>query len=1055
MRKPLVAFARATALILATLVLLLWGPAISAAMTQAEPSGRTSVMEAYGKLPLSFEANQGQTDAQVSFLARGRGYALFLTANEAVLALHKPTGVTSGSEGEYNTTDGDVLRMQLVGANPQPQVAGQTELPGKVNYLLGNDPAQWRSNVPSYAKVRYHEVYPGIDLIYYGNQRQVEHDFVVAPGADPGSIILTFVGADQMAVGADGALVLHLSGGEVHMSPPLVYQEIDGAHRGVVGRYVLRDGDQVAFAIGNYDRSQPLVIDPVLLYSTFLGGTAADEGWDIAVDSLGNAYVAGLTSSTNFPTTAGVPQTSNAGGQDAFVTKLNPTGSVLLYSTYLGGSGNDFGTAIRVDASYNAYVTGLTASSNFPTTASAFSSTWSGSNDAFVVKLNPAGSTLLYSTYFGGSGADNPITIAIDGAGGAFINGITTSTDLPFSPGAFQTSHQADVEDTFVAKFDTTLSGAASRVYATYLGGNCLDRPGGLSVDSVGNAYVSGRTDSSNWPVTASAYQSTNSGGGFGCGFGISAYLTELNSIGTVVLYSTYLGGSTGASLGQDIAVSGTVAYIVGYTTATNFPIFNPFQPVHAGGVNDAFVARLDVTLSGAASLTYSSYLGGTGSDVGTGIAVDSAGRVYVTGVTDSTNFPTAAAVQSTNAGGVDTFVAELDLSTGTSGLLFGTYLGGSADDNGRRIALDPGCSANCNIYVTGKTASTNFPSTAGVFQTTYGAGLTDAFVTKYGPATATPTSTPTQTPTATATQTPTATPTSTATATPTSTPTQTQTPTATATQTPTVTPTSTPTQTPTATPATTATATPTRTATRVPTNTRTPRPTRTPTATPLPHTCGNGVLEVMEQCDDGNLTNGDGCSSTCTYELIPGNAAASTDKVACLLEWAVVNPGNMPRLDPRGRLNSTQSCKNNDATCDHGSDPAACEFRVAVCVNNLDPQLSMCTPQGVRAGVETTFGGIDIVLPFASRDPANYTSLFQALQQFRDPKTGATMPLPIESTETNVCTDAFAIRVPLRTIGTRQFLGRILVRTITRAQDTAPIPFMRDLDGLTLVCKP
>src|SRR5688572_27317785 len=322
------------------------------------------VSESYGKLPLHFEANQGQAHEDVRFLSRGPGYSLYLTAGEAVLVLTQP------SDAEKSAT----LRMSLVDAAPKPVVSGLEKLPGKANYFIGNDPAKWRSNVPTYAKVHYREVYPGIDLVYYGNQRQLEYDFVVAPGADPKKILLAFRGADRIEIDAQGDLVLHVGGESIRQKKPVIYQEVDGAREEVAGSYVRKSTNRVGFKVAAYDKSRPLVIDPVLSYSTYLSGDDGDGARGIAVDPAGNAYVTGHTGSVNFPTTSGSLQAAAPGGGDAFVTKLDPTGSVLVYSTYLGGGAGDGASGIAVDAGGNAYITGGTGSANFPTTPGAFQS---------------------------------------------------------------------------------------------------------------------------------------------------------------------------------------------------------------------------------------------------------------------------------------------------------------------------------------------------------------------------------------------------------------------------------------------------------------------------------------------------------------------------------------------------------------------------------------------------------------------------------------------------------------------------------------------------------
>jgi hypothetical protein len=372
--------------------------------------------QTYGRLPLHFEANQGQTHQDVRFLARGPGYSLYLTAGEAVLVLTKPNPdakreLRSTPERLSTQARGTpvVVRMSLVGAAPKPFVSGLDELPGKANYFVGNDPAKWRTNVPTYAKVHYREVYPGIDLVYYGNQRRLEYDFVVAPGADPKRIVLGFQGAQRLELNAEGELVLHAAGGAIRQRVPVIYQEIDGARREIEGGYVLKGANRVGFQVAAYDRSRPLVIDPTLVYSTYLGGSGFDIGSGIAVDAAGAAYVTGLTTSVDFTAGCTPPCTvldaTRGGPSDAFVTKLNATGTALVYSTYLGGSGGEFGFGIAVDAAGAAYVTGLTDSADFTAgctlPCTVLNATLRGLFDAFVAKLNATGTALVYSTYPG------------------------------------------------------------------------------------------------------------------------------------------------------------------------------------------------------------------------------------------------------------------------------------------------------------------------------------------------------------------------------------------------------------------------------------------------------------------------------------------------------------------------------------------------------------------------------------------------------------------------------------------------------------------------------
>ena len=722
------------------------GNAVQAAPATSET--RAPLVKAYGRLPLSFEANQGQTDAQVKFVSRSRGYTLFLTGRaEALLILSRrhpqATAADPGQSrfGKKEKPISTLVRMNLVGANATPRVEGLGELPGKANYFIGNDPKKWRTNVPTYAKVNYRAVYRGVDLVYYGNQSQLEHDFVVAPGADPSVITMGIEGPDKLSVNAQGDLVLMMKDGEIRFQKPMIYQDLDGGRHEIAGGYKLHGKHQVGFEIAAYDRTKPLVIDPQLVYSTYLGGGSEDEGFGIALDSFGNAYVTGYTDSggqfgtPTFPTTSGAFQTALAGFYDAFVTKLNSAGSGLVYSTYLGGSDSmvgqgtagNIGLGIAVDSSGSAYVAGVTDSTDFPTTFGAFqTANASTAGAAFVTKLNSAGSGLVYSTYLRGSGVNG---IAVDSAGSAYVTG-GAGSNFPTTPGAFQTA-LAGGGDAFVTKLNSSGSGL---VYSTYLGGSSNDVGQGIAVDSSGNALVTGSTESTNFPTTSGAFQTSNATTDPHCRHCTDAFVTKLNSAGSGLVYSTYLGGSS-RDVGQGIAVdSSGNAFVTGFTTSTNFPTTpGAFQTVQAAFASvDAFVTKLNATGSG---LVYSTYLGGGFTDRAFGIAVDSSGSAYVTGQTDSTDFPTTpGAFQTVQTAfpTLDAFVTRLN-SAG-SGLVYSTYLGGSDSDAGLGIAVDSSGSA----YVTGLTRSTDFPTTSGAFQTTLG-GSINAFVAKLPEAFSTP----------------------------------------------------------------------------------------------------------------------------------------------------------------------------------------------------------------------------------------------------------------------------------------------------------------------------
>jgi hypothetical protein len=673
-------------------------------------------------LPLSFEANLGQTDKQVKFLSHGSGYSLFLTSTQAVLTLNKQ----ALTQRQFEST---VVRMEWVGANRTPQVLGLDPLTAKSNYLIGKDAKNWHTNIPTYAKVQYSSVYPGIDLVYYGNQRQLEYDWIVAAGAEPQLIRLKITGADRISIDKQGDLVLHTQSGQLRQHRPRIYQPINGQKKAVAGRYVLLSKQEVGFAIAEYDTNKALVIDPVLSYSTYLGGSQGngnDSGSKIAVDSQGNVYVTGQTGSTDFPTKNAFNSTYGSGGFLAFVTKLNPAASgdaSLIWSTYLGGNEGqgEFGNGIAVDLRGNVYVTGVSRASDFPTTNNALSRTLSGLSDAFVTKLNATGNSLLYSTYLGGSSSgDFGRGIAVDLRGNIYVTGDTSSSDFP-TKNAFTSNFGGGPIDSFVTKLNPSASGDASLVYSTYVGGNGIDLGSAIAVDLQGNAYVTGLTTSTDFP-TKNGFDHTFIGGVDNS----EAFVIKVNptvSGAASMVYSTYLGGSN-SEFGRDIAVDlrGN-AYITGSTSSSDFPIKNAFDSA-LPGLQDAFVTKLNPAVSGSSSLVWSTYLGGsTGSDEGFGIAVDQKGNAYVIGSTNSSDFPVKNAFDSTVGGIYDAFVSKLN-ATGDR-LLFSSYFGGSNFDSGSGIAVDP----QRNIYLTGNTTSTDFP-TNNAYDNTLG-GSSDAFVIK------------------------------------------------------------------------------------------------------------------------------------------------------------------------------------------------------------------------------------------------------------------------------------------------------------------------------------
>jgi hypothetical protein len=689
--------------------------------SQDDPKAQAQIFDSYGKLPLSFEANHGQTDTQVKFLSRIGGYMLFLTGDEAVMALSakkinqaKMAAAThSLNSGVAATKARSVLRMKLRNANPAAKVTGVDELAGTSNYFIGNDPTKWQTNVPTFGKVKYEGIYSGIDLVYYGNHRQLEYDFIVAPGADPHRIQFDIRGAKRIRQDEHGDLVLKIGEDEIRWHKPVVYQEKDGARQLVAAQYTIRNTNRVGFELAKYDASRPLYIDP-LIYSTYLGGSGDDNAWGIAVDSSGSAYIAGSTNSTDFPT-ANPLQPAFGGNLDGFVAKLNPSGTALVYSTYLGGSAFDSAVGIAVDSSGNAYVTGGTESTDFPT-MNPLQPASGGGFDAFVAKLNPSGSALLYSTYLGGSEYDAGNGIAVDSSGNAYVAGSTSSTNFP-TDNPLQPAYGGGY-DGFVTELN---SSGSALVYSTYLGGSDWEQANHIAVDSSGSAYVTGITQSTDFPTTPGAFQ-TVCNGGSGCSTYQDAFVAKLNPSGTALVYSTYLGGSNYDG-GYGIAVdSSGNAYITGDTWSTDFPTKNPLQPFcgHCPDNPTVFVTKLNP--SGSA-LVYSTFLGGGAGDVGDGIAVDSSGNAYVAGYTSSNNFPTMNPLQPRPGGVPDAFVSKFNPS-GTA-LVYSTYLGGSGSDYGYAIALD----GSGNAYVAGGTSSTDFP-TVNPLQPA-NAGGSDAFVSK------------------------------------------------------------------------------------------------------------------------------------------------------------------------------------------------------------------------------------------------------------------------------------------------------------------------------------
>lgn len=717
------------------------GKAAGSSVETTTHAAQRKIAEEYGKLPLSFELNEGQADRRVQFISRGRGYSVFLTGSEEVLALRKPRAEgadvhaitpTQKADGEKMAIDS--VAMKFVGAQPAPSVEGVDELRGKVNYFVGDDPKLWRTNVPTYGRVRYKDVYPGVDVVFYGNEGKLEYDFAVAPGASTSAIKFQFDGTKEPKIDSKGDLLLRLGASEARLQKPVVYQEweerqaegrVAKIRETVEGRYQVA-ANVVSFELGKYDRRKPLVIDPVLLYATYLGGNGNDYGEGIAVDGSGNAYVTGYTYGVPNPTTGFLPYVdtfpllnpiqSNFFEECAFVSEINAAGTALVYSTFLcDANGSNYtpasyGRGIAVDTQGNAYVVGDTYSDGTPhfPTVNALQATAPKGSNAFVAKIAAGGASLVYSTYLGG-GNEYGDGIAVDSEGNAYVTGSAGSTSFPtFHP--LQASLRGAGPNAFISKINPT---GSAFVYSTYLGGSTnVPNPAGaagdkgkaIAVDAAGDAYVTGITASSDFP-TQNAMQSSNGGD-------YDAFVTEINPTGSALVYSTYLGGS-GGDQGLGIALdSKGDAFVTGTTTTTNERTPNALPCTLVDGGQDAFVAEVT---AGGSSLGYWSYLTcNPGPNIGYGIVLDPAGDVYVAGTFGA------------GTQGSASFLAEFVITATNTQITYSTGLGSNVSQ-ATAITMDNGG----NVYVTGSVSGTGFAS-FDALQTTPGGG-NDAFLAKVG----------------------------------------------------------------------------------------------------------------------------------------------------------------------------------------------------------------------------------------------------------------------------------------------------------------------------------
>jgi len=759
-------------------------PSLASPSKTITPAAREHIQATMAALPLAFEQNQGQTDPQVKYMARGSGYKLYLTSGDAVFSFASTSPKTMSrpkqmmeqrllgysraakklirrhpTQQRSSPSSVASLRMHVVNGNPEARVEGRDPLDGKVSYFIGNDPRRWHTDLKQFARVSYQDVYPGVDLTYHGQQDQLEFDFVVAPNASPAPITLSLAGTERMATDESGNLVLTLPGGNLTLHKPVAYQQGSGTRQTVEARFVLKANNQVGFEIGIYDRTRELVIDPSLSYATYIGGNGDDEAYGIAVDGSGNSYVTGESDSTS-----GFPGSDpSKGGFDAFVVKINADGS-RGYTTFVGGSGDDLGSGIGVNSTTGAvYVAGITSSTDLPTTSGAPQSasgssagstctTGNGSGpclDAFVFELSSSGAP-AYVTYLGGNNDDGAFAIAVDGSGNAYVTGFTFSSNFPLQSALYTVLNNnvlsnPPFEDAFVTEVNST---GTALVYSTYLGGQNNDFGAGIAVDSSGDAFVTGATTSIDFPLSTGAYQIIcGTDGTCNAGSGLifsDVFVTELATGGGALSYSTYLGGSSDDT-GLAIAVDGSGSiYVTGQTTDDNlnvatgdFPIVGGFNSnygngnANAGG--NAFVSKLNPAGHGASDLAYSSYLGGSTSDAGLGIAVDqTSNQAYITGSTLSVDFPQSGGFQTTLNGNSDAFVTQVAANGASLG--YSSYLGGAGDENfdssnssflGGAIVLD----SSAHVFVTGTTTSSSgFPIAGAPLQSTYGGNPFDAF---------------------------------------------------------------------------------------------------------------------------------------------------------------------------------------------------------------------------------------------------------------------------------------------------------------------------------------
>jgi hypothetical protein len=702
-----------------SLIVLPWCMASEPASDAVVPLQGSAAL-ATGKLSLAFERNLGQSGSDASFLARMPKYTVFLDAKQAAVVFQQRRKGESPTRLYTKPVENvsSAIRLSLLGTTPSSRAEGEDALTAKSNYFIGSDPALWFKNVPTYARVRYASIYKHVDMVYYGGDEHLEYDFIVHPGGNAREIKFSLLDGSSVHLEPSGDLLIQVGDSTIQLSKPVAYQVVSGHKTRIEACFHPLGNREYGFQVGSYDRGQDLIIDPELIFSTYLGGTSDEGVFGIAFDEEHNIYVAGETSSVDFPTRQPL-QPQLGGNYDAFVSKFDPTGRKLIYSTYIGGSGYDHAVGLRVDSRGNAYIAGLTFSVDFPV-KNALQAANAGQADGFLSKLNSSGSELVFSTYLGGSGFDQVNGLALGPEGSIYLAGFTSSGNFPTTPNAFGTKCDGGVQpycagDAFITKFDAS---GQKLAYSTLVGGSSSDAANGIAVDQRGNAYITGQTSSRDFPVH-DPYQANLAGPG-------DAFVLKLDPSGSKSVWATFLGGS-GFDVGTDIALDyHDNVYVTGTTNSSDFPLSHAFQASNKGGPSDGFVTKFNPQ---GVQLIYSTYIGGSGLDFPFRIAIDRNERPAIVGFTSSTDFPLQSPLQPSYAGGMtDAFV--LQLHRNGEHLRFSTYLGGTGDEYGYAIAM--GC--DDNIWVGGSTSSTNFPLHR-AFQPVYGGGPFDAFLSEIIPA--------------------------------------------------------------------------------------------------------------------------------------------------------------------------------------------------------------------------------------------------------------------------------------------------------------------------------